>query len=334
MRSLRNIQPLNAAITVVLVLLVVLGSYLGWAVWDHKRAVEESTMPARDIKVLMPMIKKSPKDVNLRMQLAQDYMVLKKYPKAIEQYKKVLSIHKNFVPALSGLGFVALEQKEFKTAEGYFRRIVELLEERDEASNDQTLEIAYFYLGTALYEQKQYEDAASFLKQALLIRRDASDTHYLLAVCFRELGSDRSYRESLENALMFDPKHPEANYDLAKLLLKEGDEAAAAEHLRVSADAAANSDKPLEALEKLGPFKKRLAKARELEKSAPAAALAEARIAVALSPRSTDALMLLGSLYEKTGNKEAAVNAYRRVIALDPDNTDAQTSLERMTDGS
>lgn len=334
MRFFKRIRVLDALIVVVAALVVLTGSYLAWAVWDHDRAVLESTAPGRELASLLPQLKKSPKDVGLRMQIAQDYAVLKKYDEAIEQYEEVLSLKKNFVPALAGLGFVALEREEYKTAEGYFQRVVDLYEGEGVENKSDELETSYFYLGSALIEQKKYEEAASNLKKALLIRRDASDTHYMLAVCFRELDSMQSYRESLENCLMFDPKHPEANYDLAMLLLEEGDDATAAEHLRVAAESAVNKDKPLEALEEFGTFKSRYAAAKKLAATDAAKALIEARIAVALAPRSIDGLLLIGELYEKAGNATAAETAYRRVLTIDAENTMAADALERMTDGS
>jgi len=199
---------------------------------------------------------------------------------------------------------------------------------------EETLETAYFYLGTALYEQKQYEEAAGNLKEAIRLRRDASDTHYALAACYRAMGSDDAYRESLENALLFDPKMPEANFDLAELLLADGDEAGAAEHFRTSADAAPNIDKPAVELEKLGSFAERIKAAKALMESDPKKALAEARVAAALEPADAEAVLLVAQGYENTDAKEEAAESYRRVLILDPGNKTATDGLKRVTDGS
>ena len=68
---------------------------------------------------------------------------------------------------------------------------------------------------------------------------------------------------------------------------------------------------PEKALEKLGPFSKRLKAARAAEKTDPKKALVEARVASALEPKNVEALLLVGSLYEETGEKKFAADAYQ-----------------------
>lgn len=329
MLDLKSVRPLDAAIAVIAALVLGLGLYLGVSVWSHRQAVEEATPASREIDSLITAVKKDPNNIDERMKLAQAFAVAGRDKDAVQQYKAVLTVAKDYTPALSGLGFIALKQKQYTTGERYFRRVVDLLEGKVSAGKDAQLETAYFYLGTALLEQKQYEEAAANFKAALRIRRDASDTHYALAVCFRELDSMEAYRESLENALMFDPKMPEANYDLGMLLL-EKDEADAAEHFRTSLDAAPNAPLPREAIAKLGDAQKRLASAKRLAKTDPKKALSEARVAAAVDPRSIEALVLCGDLWIAQGNTERAEGAYRKALVVDPDNKAAKAGLEQV----
>jgi len=330
----KRVRPLDAAIAVAAVLVLLLGGFLGYTVWSSRQAVESSTPASRSIAVLIAQVRKSPNDIDTRMKLAQAFAVAGRDREATEQYKAVLTVNKEYIPALSGIGFIALKQKEWKAGEGYYRRVVDLLEGNVGPGRDAQLETAYFYLGTALMEQKLYEDAASNFKEALRYRRDASDTHYALAVALRELGNDNSYRESLENALLFDPKMPEANLDYGKILLAEGDIAGAAEHFRTAADEAPLAEPPLEALDELGTAEERIAKAKQVAKTSTKKAVVEARVAVALDPQSLDALVLLGELQEKVGSEKKAVAAYRKALAIDPENAAAKAGLKRVTDES
>ena len=175
--------------------------------------------------------------------------------------------------------------------------------------------------------------STGYLKRAVLIRRDASDTHYALAVCYRSIDSQSKYREELQNTLLFDPKMPEANYDYGKLLLGDGDKAGAAEHFRVSLDAAPGNELPQDALDGLGTFDEHLSAALSLKAGKPKAALTEARIAGAIDSRSVPALDLVGELYAKLGNKTKAAIAFRRALLLDPNDSAAKTGLKRVTDG-
>ena len=331
MSNVRTIRPLDAAIAVIAVVVLILGAYLGYSVWAQSRQVVGSTPAARAVAEIEAKVRKNPNDIDARMQLAQALAVAGRDKDSVTQYEAALKISKNFAPAISGIGFLALQRKDYAKGEKYFRRVIEILEPKHKSGPDAQLEIAYFYLGTALMEQKEYEEAANYYKKAILLRRDASDTHYALAFTYNKLGSESKYREELENTLLFDPKMPEANYDYALLLLEDGDKAGAAEHLRTAITAAPTVDLPQDALAELGPFADRFAAAKAAKD--PKAALVEARIAVALEPENVEALVLLGDLAVKTGAKKHATEMYQRVLVIEPNNASAKAGLERVNNG-
>jgi tetratricopeptide (TPR) repeat protein len=332
--SLKQIRPLDAAIAVVVVLVVVLGGYLGYSVWAQNVSQRNSSPSARAIAALSAKLRANPDDFDVRMQLAQAYAIAGRDDDAIEQYKVVLKANRNFVPALTGVGFEYLKKKQWKEGEAYFRSVISLTEKDNVATGSSPLETAYFYLGTALMEQRQYEEAAGAFKAALRLRRDSSDASYALAVCYQKLGIMEGYEGSLLYALQFDPGMPEANYDYGVLLLSKNDLAGAAEHFRRSADSAPDVDKPQIELNKLGNAESRFAAAVKLKSSDPAKALVEARIASALDPQSVEALALVGELYEAQKQPEKAAETYRKVLVIDPGNTNAQAGLKRVGNGS
>lgn len=322
------------AIVAVLALVVIVGVFLGYSVWSNQRRVDSASPVTRGLNDLIAAVRKNPDDLNLRVRLAQALMLAGRRNEAVKQYESILAAKKDHAPALAGLGTIGLREKDFKAAEVYFRRVVEIAAKDATGPNASGLEQAYFYLATAIMEQKRYEEAAGYFKEALRLKRDSSTTHYLLAVCLRELGLADAYRDSLGNTLMFDPKHPEANFDYGTLLLEEGDTAGAAEHFRTSADSAPGAPQPREALDALGPYETRMDRARKLANSDRGKALVEARVAVALKPRSVEAFVLLGDLYADAGNKVKAREAYSRALGMDADNDAAKAGLERVGDGS
>ena len=328
--ELKRIRPLDLALVVVAVAVVVLGAYLGWSVWAHNQQVVSSTPANRAVEAIKADLRKDPNNLDLRMQLAQALLVAQRRDEAVQQYTAVLKASKDYVPALAGLGFVAMREKDWKTGEKYYTKVVELLANTEYAGRNRTLETAYFYLGTALMEQKKYEEAVGYFKEALRIRRDASDTHYALAVTYKNLDSMSKYRDELEAAVAFDPKMPEANYDLALILIDEGEVGRAAELLRTSIDNAPGVDEPQVALDELGPFEKRFAAAKKLGVADLQNALEEARVAAALEPTNIDALKLLGSLWESSGDLDNAQSAYDRILAIDPQDAEAKASVERL----
>ncbi len=334
MLNVRRARPLDIAIWVVVAAVLAVGAYLAFAVWQQNRNVVRSTPAARGVAELAALVKKQPNNIGLRMDLAQALVVAQQENSAVDQYRAILKVKKDYPPALSGLGFVAMKKKDWATGEGYFRRVVDLLSKTQTAEQDSGLETAYFYLGTALMEQKKYVDAVGYFKAALRLRRDASDTHYALAYTYKQLDSPKKYRDELEAAIAFDPTMPEANYDLGLLMLQEGDLGRAAELFRMSANGAPGVDKPQVELDKLGPFKARMRTATDLEKKDPKKALEEARIAVALEPKDLDALRLLAVLWEANKDKDAAAGTYRRILTVAPGDAEATKAIERLTNAN
>lgn len=327
---MKRVRPIDAAIIVVVVAVLAVGAYLGYRLWANANELRASSPAAREIEALKDKLRKKPNDIDTRMRLAQALSVSGRDSEAVEQYQAVLKVNKEFVPAMSGIGFELMKQKDWKGGERYFRKVIALTEGKstNNAPNS-PLEIAYYYTGIALMEQKSYSEAAGFLRRALALRRDSSDTAYALAFCYKQLDIMDGYSSMLQYALQFDPKMPEANYDYGLLLLSQGDKAGAAEHLRTSSDAAPYKAEPKAELDKLGPAATRLASAKKLASTDASAALAEARIAAALEPDSVDALLLAASLYEKK-DKTKAMDVYNKVLLLEPANADATAGLKRV----
>jgi tetratricopeptide (TPR) repeat protein len=309
--------------------------YLGYLYWSNSQTQAVSSPSGRAIENLRSIVKASPANPDARIKLAEALAYAGRLSEAVEQYEASLQIKPDYVPALSGLATVAMKQKEFKTAETYWLKAISLLDNTTNPVLTPALDEAYYGLGVTYIETKRYEEAVAALKQAVRIKSQASDTHYMLSVAYRELDYPDKQREELEITLAFDPNNAQASYDLGLVSLAEKDAASAAELFRISADRApAGVTLPQEQLDKLeaaGSAADRLAKARSLVKSDPAAALSEARISAALDPKSTDAIGLVASLWESQGNKERALNAYRRILELVPDDKAALDAIKRLS---
>jgi Tfp pilus assembly protein PilF len=331
--NLKSIRPLDAAIVGVVILVLTVAGYLGYSIWSHNRAVEDSTPLSRAVTELKEMIDKKPDDVNLRMELAQAYVTMGRDKEATEQYNQVLKREKSNVAALSGLGFVAARQRDWEQSQEYWTRAIKVMEGQPNTKVTKQWATAHFYLGNSYLEQKKYEEAVGAFKESLRANRSASDTYYLLAVAFKGLGADDDHKAQLEMALAFDPMMPEANYDYGSVLLEEGAIAEAAQHFRIAADRAPDRKEPREALARLGTFDQRMSAARGLAATDAEAALIEVRVAVALEPDNVEALLMLAEIYEDSGDNESAAEAYRSVLQKDSDNEQAQTALKKVTDG-
>ncbi|MDZ4179480.1 MAG: tetratricopeptide repeat protein [Coriobacteriia bacterium] len=322
---------IKAALGAIILALV----FLAYTMITTTARDRQSTPAARAVANLLEVVEENRDDPIARLRLADALAAAGRLREAGEQYQTVLELRPDDPQALAGLALLAMDQNEWRTAEGYWRTLVTQLQTSEFAALDQRLEKAYYYLGSTLMEVNEYEEAAVYLREALRIRRDASDTYFLLAIAHRELGSDLKYRENIEFALTFDPLLPEGNFELGKIKLADGDEAGAAEAFRISAEnAPPDRTEPLDELAKFGTAEEHLATAAELEASDPAGALVEARIAAAVEPRNLDAARAVARLYERQEQKEAALAAWERVLTLSPKDTEAETALGRLRDAS
>ena len=321
---------LDWTIRVVAVLVIGALAYLGYTVWRGEQQAKQGSLASRAIGNLEEMVRQEPQNPDYRVILGDAYRDTGSHAAAVDQYNAALELQPDNPGALSGLALVAMAREEWRTAEGYWQKAIEVLSKNQFAAQDLRLEKAYYYYGTVLIKVAEYEDAVAYLKEALRIKRSDADTHYALSVAYRELGSTKNQRSSLEAALAFVPSMPEANYDLGLLLLAEGDEAGAAELFRRAATNAPGRPEPLAELEKLGPFETRWESAQSLVATDKEAALKQARVAAALDPEHVDAARLVARLLEDLDQDDEAIKAWQRVQQMVPGDEEAAAALDRL----
>ena len=330
MNLFQSRRALNIVITLVAVVLIGLGGYLGYTVYEQRQASQRTTPLGRATQDLVNQVKKKPNDIDLRMKLAQALTVQGRNAEAANQYQQVLKLRENFPSALSGLGFIAARDKQWAKSESYWRKVIEIGAKAPNANMDKGLETAYFYLGSVLYEQGRYEDAVGALKDALRMNQTASDTHFLLAMTFKKIEEFGGYRDELQSVLYLDPNMAEANYEMGQVLLSEKDLAGAAEHFRRSVNSAPGKAEPRDALDALGPASERIDQAKVLLVKNPGKARDEARIAVAVDPKNVDAWVVLGDSYVKLKKPAAAKKAYAQALVVEPGNAEATARLKQV----
>jgi tetratricopeptide (TPR) repeat protein len=328
-----NERWLDISIRVSIAVIVALGAYLAYMLWVNAGVQAVSSPSSRAVENLRAAVTASPGNPTLRVRLAEGLVFAGRMGEAVDQYNAALKMNKDFVPALSGLATLSMNDKQFPAAVTYWTRIIRLLQSTSPRSPD--LEGAYYGLGVTYLETKQYENAVLNLKEALRIRSSVSDTHYMLSIAYRELGYPDKQREELDITLAFDPNNPQANYDAGLILLKEGDIASAAEAFRIAENGAPSSvDLPQQKLDSIaasGTATARVLKAASLEWTEPKVALSEARIAAALDPADIAAVRILARLWEKVGEKDRALKANERILELMPEDTQAAKAIKRLS---
>lgn len=319
------------AILLVALALVAVVAWLGFNYYQDMRLATSEAPSARAVSNLRNIVTKDPDNALARVRLAEAMMANDQAEEAVEQLQQALKIDKDNIPALMDLGLVAMDRTEWQKAEGYWRRVIDLLKSNEMASQDKRLASAHYDLGTTLVELKRYEEAVAELKESIRIKRDASPVHYMLSVAYARLNLAEQQKKELQIVVAFDPQEPQANYDLGRLLLKEGDAAGAAELFRIAADRAPDEiDLPQQALDEFGDAPAHLSTARRLQAKEPKKALDEARIAAAIDPSSADAVRLTAVLWERAGDAKRAQNAWERLLELIPGDAKAASEIKRL----
>jgi tetratricopeptide (TPR) repeat protein len=333
-KDARTDRLLDWGLRALVVIILVLAAYLGYSYWTTTQQKELSSPEGRAIDNLRRMVLGSPGNVNARVKLAEALAYSGRLDESVEQFQAALKLDPETVAALSGLATIAMERKDYKSAESYWLKVIALLDTKSAATGDPRLEQAYYGIGVTYIDTKRYEEAVQALKEALRIKSSASDTHYMISVAYRELDYPDKQREELLITLAFDPNNAQANYDLGLLYLGDKDTATAAELFRIAVDNAPEGitlpQDELDKIEANGDAAERLAKAQSLASKDPAAALVQARIAAALDAGSVPAVRMVAQLWERQGEKERALNAWNRLLELAPTDQEAAKAIKRL----
>jgi len=308
-----------------------LGALLGYSVWQGRQEELTATPAQRAIKDLEKSVKAAPNSAATRVRLAEALAAAGSLKQANEQLAIAVKLDKNHTGAYLDLGIIAMEQKQLGRAEKYFNKVVELTQNTQFEAMNSRREQALFHLGEIALAQKRYEDAVGFFKGAIRIRKDASDTYYLLAQSLRGMGEDEAAVKQLDAALAFDPNYPEAHYLYGVILLSQGDKINAAVHLRKAADLAPERKQPVDELKKLGTAEDAIKSGRELlADGKKQAALDQALLARALDPKSVAATIFYADVLVAQDSKPAAIKALKEAAVSEPANKELQSKLAEL----
>lgn len=323
---------MTVAISMTATALVALLVFWGWSWWSSTKVETTSSPALRTIDQLKVEVAKHPSNAAVRVRLAEALATAGLSDEALGQLKTAVQLDAKHTGAWLDMGTIAYQKGKYADATNYMKKVVTLTEGSTMEDVNQRRESALFGLAQIALNQKRYDDALGYIKGALRIRRDASDSYLILAKAYKGNGDNAKALANLKIALSFDPNLGEANYELGLIMKSQGQMQEAAVALRKAADAAPKNPAPAKALAEMGPASKWVtaAKAKVAAKDMKGARR-DYETALAIEPGSVPTALAYATLLEQLGKKDSAVQAYQQVLQEDPSNAAAKAAVARLT---
>ncbi len=290
-----------AALTLVLGVIVV-----GVAYFVDQRSDAGPTLADRRVAAADAAVKKDPNNAGLRLALALAMQADGRVDEALDQFTQVIAVQADNKVALNAKAGILVDRGDLAGAQPLYQKVVDVAKGGEFAGMDTELEQAYYGLATIAMKQSRPSDAVTSLEAAVKIGGTDADAWYLLGQAQLAAGSPDKAVSAEQNAVAFVP-------------LGWGDP------YKVMADAYTAQGKP------------ELAEYANAMVDVTASRYEQARqrlTALTGGPAALQAFVGLGLLEEMQGDTQAAVDAYRRAVALDASNFTAKSGLARLTGGA
>jgi len=178
---------------------------------------------------------------------------------------------------------------------------------------------AHLLLGSALALAPERSGALKELQRAVELQPSSALAHFTLGTAQARFGDPEAAKRSFEKTLQLDPGFAQAHVSLAMILAQQKEWPSARDHLiraiqiQGNTPAAAHSHYVLARV---------LAEQDELEK-----ALEELNTATSMRPNYAEAFLAQGLIRRQQRNDVAAIGAFKKAVALAPEDFEAQHEL-------
>ncbi len=323
--SERTDQIIRIIIMVLAAALIGAALLFGYTVWQTSRIEKSATPAQRALIELENFVRKEPNNAAGRVRYGEALASAGLFKQAGEQFKAAVKLDEKHTGAWLDLGLVAMQNDDANAAERYFLKVVDLTAGSQYEDINARREQALFHLGEISLNDRRYEEAAGYFKNALRIRKDASDSYYLLAQSFWGMDKPDAAVKQLDAALAFDPNYAEAHFLYGKILLKQNDKVNAAVHFVKAAELAPDVKEAQDALKSLGTSEDALAEAKaalsdkDFDRAIEAVLLARTLDATAVEPAILHAKILIAK-----GDLKSAKNVAAEAAKLDAGNPEVK----------
>ncbi|WP_052754957.1 type IV pilus biogenesis/stability protein PilW [Lampropedia cohaerens] len=176
------------------------------------------------------------KAVQVRMELAAEYLRVGRHDVAMEEVGRVLALDPGLIDAYMLRGLIHAEQRNFEAADRDFARVLR--------SRGDDPGVLHNY-GWVLCQQGRYDEGLGYLSRVLAMPGFTTSARSMVAkgLCEQRAGRLQQAMATLEQASYIDPNNPIISFNLAKLWYDDGQVARAQNLLRpLNASELANAE--------------------------------------------------------------------------------------------
>ncbi len=153
-------------------------------------------------------IKYSPRNARLYLNFGNTYYEKGNFDKALEQYKKAVSIQKNYETAYSNIGSIYVTRGDLQEAESYFKKAIGI---------KFNFPIAHYQLGAVYYSSGRPKEAIDELEISLAQLPQQYQTLNLLGQIYLEQGDRQKSANALRRSLEIMPGQRNIEEDLRRI---------------------------------------------------------------------------------------------------------------------
>jgi tetratricopeptide (TPR) repeat protein len=261
------------------------------------------SMTERQVGQAEDAVRKAPRSIEARLQLAQVYRANGRNDDAVAQYGEILKADKANPLALLGRGETYLAAGNLTAASADLTTMIKAQSRDEFARVDKRVGEAHYYLGTVKQRQGDLAGAVTEARSALAVSSTDSDSLYLLGSALLAQGKAAAAIPAFNQALLFVPVGwCEPYQGLQQAYTKTGKTARASYAGAMADFCTGKHDSAQATLQSL-----------------------------TTGETAADALAGLGMIAESANDTKAATDWYRKAAKADPQNQAALAGLSRLT---
>ncbi len=264
------------------------------------------SLPDRQVQSAEDNVRKSPQNVNARLELANDYLKVSRPEDAIAQYDEILKAVPGLQAAVFGKASASMTLGDTATAKKLFAQVIATQKKGEFAAADPLLASAHYWLGKLATDSGDWKTAATEIKASLAADSSDADSWYLLGTVQTKAGDPTSAVASINRAVAFVPT---GWCDPYKALV---DAYTALKQPEMTSYASAMS---------------------QFCSGAPDAAIDELS-ALTGGAAKVPSMLALGLIFETRSDHATAQGWYEKALKADPANETAKTALGRLSGGT